>query len=566
MNESRSALTAPRLEWPCLAIVLLVVLVYFVRLDDLTIRGEESRRATVAMEMLATGDWIVPRQQGDPFFMSSRPPLQAWAIAAVGALRGQVDTTAIRLPSVLAVLLTSLLIYGYARTFLSQLGAFAAATAFVTMGQVMELGRLGETDALFTLLLSAALLTWHWGCTRGWSPSRTWTTAYFFAALATLTKGPQAPVYFAAGTGLYLLGTRNWRYAFTRAHAVGIATYMVVVGAWLVPFAMQMGFAGVRHVFTGDVALYLADWRITTVARHYATFPFQVLASLLPWSFLLVTFLSREFRATLGNTSPHARFLWGVIAIAFPTVWLIPETRPRFFMSVYPCYALLVGIVVERCFESRADSRWRTQLRQLTVVLAAVAALLAIGMPIAKWQGAISLAAVQTWTWTVAASLFAAVLGIVLWYSRHGDHIRHWYVAVLAVAGCAGLAFTGFYTNTLIRKSERVDLAIEALLHDDLPESAMLVSFGPVNHLFAYHYSIHHGQPIKMLPTPTPDHPGISGIEYFCTEGELPFEFETVAKICCDRNRSKNGQAEVTIGRLPSRVATRVHTIDNTRR
>jgi 4-amino-4-deoxy-L-arabinose transferase-like glycosyltransferase len=566
MKDLRSVLAAPRLEWPCLAVVLLVVLIYVVRLDDLTIRGEESRRATVAMEMLATGDWIVPRQQGDPFFMSSRPPLQAWTIAAVGSLRGQVDAAAIRLPSVLAVLLTSLVIYGYARTFLSQLGAFAAATVFVTMGQVMELGRLGETDALFTLLLSSALLTWHWGFTRGWSPSRTWTTAYLFAALATLTKGPQAPVYFVAGTGVYLLGTRNWRYAFTRAHAVGIAAYMVVVGAWLVPFAMQMGSAGVRHVFTGDVALYLADWRITTVARHYAAFPFVVLASLLPWSMLLVTFSSREFRATLGRASPHARFLWGAIAIAFPTVWLIPDTRPRFFMSMYPCFALLVGIVVERCFEARADSRWRTQLRHFTTLLAASLAVVAVGLPIAKWQGGDALTADQTWTWIVAASLIAAVLGIVLWRSRHGEHIRHWYAAVLAVAGCAGLAFTGLYTNSLISRSERVDLAMEALLHDDLPETATLVSFGPVHHLFAYYYGAHHGKPIEMLPTPTPDRLNVAAVEYFCTEGELPFEFETVAKICCDRNRSNAAQAVVTIGWLPSHLATRVDATGEIRR
>ena len=53
--------------------------------------------------MLASGDFIVPRQQGLPFL--SRPPVQNWAIALVSLVRGKTDPVAIRLPSVLAVLL-----------------------------------------------------------------------------------------------------------------------------------------------------------------------------------------------------------------------------------------------------------------------------------------------------------------------------------------------------------------------------------------------------------------------------------------------------------------------------
>ena len=49
-----------------LLLVLLVVGIYFSRMTTLTLRGEETRRADVAAEILQTGDWIVPRQQGRP--------------------------------------------------------------------------------------------------------------------------------------------------------------------------------------------------------------------------------------------------------------------------------------------------------------------------------------------------------------------------------------------------------------------------------------------------------------------------------------------------------------------
>ena len=38
----------------------LVVCVHFSRLAGPPLHGEETRRATVAMEMIRTGDWIVP--------------------------------------------------------------------------------------------------------------------------------------------------------------------------------------------------------------------------------------------------------------------------------------------------------------------------------------------------------------------------------------------------------------------------------------------------------------------------------------------------------------------------
>ncbi len=114
--------------------------------------------------MIASGDWIVPRQQGHVF--AERPPLGSWAMAGVALLRGQVDLVAIRLPSALATTLTAALIYAYARIFLTQLGAAVAALAYATAGQVLQIGRLGESEALFTLLVAASLLVWHAGYAR----------------------------------------------------------------------------------------------------------------------------------------------------------------------------------------------------------------------------------------------------------------------------------------------------------------------------------------------------------------------------------------------------------------
>ena len=171
-------------EWELWLLAAVVLGIYFTRLDQPSLRGEEPRRAQIGIEMLRSGDWIVPRQQGQIFF--SRPPLQNWIIIGIGILRGQVDVVAIRLPSVLSILAITLLVYGYARTILSQIGAFAAGAAICTMGEVLEQGRTGETEGLYILLLGGAILVWHWGYCRRCPSLATWCLSYFFIALATL--------------------------------------------------------------------------------------------------------------------------------------------------------------------------------------------------------------------------------------------------------------------------------------------------------------------------------------------------------------------------------------------
>ncbi|MCH7523322.1 MAG: glycosyltransferase family 39 protein, partial [Chloroflexi bacterium] len=132
--------------------------------------------------MLRSGDWIVPRLQG--VLYSGKPPLGSWLIAICGAIRGEVDVAAIRLPTILAILLTTLLIYGYSRNFLSRFGAFASAVGFCTMGQVLQIGRLAETDGVFTLLTAASLMVWHWGYMKRWPSWLTWLAGYSLAAAA----------------------------------------------------------------------------------------------------------------------------------------------------------------------------------------------------------------------------------------------------------------------------------------------------------------------------------------------------------------------------------------------
>ena len=323
---------------------LIVSALYGARLTDQPVVGEETRWATGAREMLTTGDWIVPRQQGVVF--PERPPMTMWLMAVVGAIRGDVDIVAIRLPSVIAVVLTSLLIYGYTRALANGFAAFVAALAYASMGQVLQIGRMGESEAVFALLVGASLLLWHLGYMRGWRPIATWSLGFGLRRARCAGEG-------SASAGLF------------RRHHGGLPRLSPRL-ALPHPLAIRGRCRRLRRnhrrlanpVLSGN-RLALGDRHLGRPGnrsrvprrprRHIVTYPLETFACLLPWSPILVALVKRDTRELLADEWPVVSFLLIALAVAYPTVWIVAGAQARYFMPLYPLIAVLVGLLIERC-------------------------------------------------------------------------------------------------------------------------------------------------------------------------------------------------------------------------
>ncbi len=305
-------------------LMILGALIYLPRLAELPFRGEEPRRVICAFEMLQSGNFVVPTIQNEVFL--SRPPFQNWVIAGLGAIRGSFDHLTGRLPSVFFLLMTALLIYGYARVRLSHAASFFAALCFITFPQVIQLGITAETELMFTFFLSGSFLLWHKGELDDWSPWFKWSIAYFFLALATLTKGiNQAPLYFAAIIGCYLLFHRKLKSFVTLSHLVGLSLFLFIVGFWQWQFIQDVGSKVGWMMHAGDVGLRFKDMGVSKYLEHALVFPIELVAVLLPWSIFFVVYFSRKFWMNLSSQiRPIALFSISAIAITILTVWYPP--------------------------------------------------------------------------------------------------------------------------------------------------------------------------------------------------------------------------------------------------
>jgi 4-amino-4-deoxy-L-arabinose transferase-like glycosyltransferase len=563
-------MSTPSRHWHDLAAVALVAVIvstiYGARLAALPIVGEESRWATGAREMLASGDRIVPRQQGQEF--PERPPMTMWAMAAAGWIRGAVDPIAVRLPSVLAVVLTSLLVYGYTRAFTTTLAAFVAALAYATFGQVLQIGRMGESEALFTLFVSASLLLWHLGYSRGWPPLAAWSIGFAFAAFGALVKGPQAPVYFVAISTVYLAIRRDWRYLFSWQPFAGALVFAAIVAAWQIPFYRATDWNAVVATWSGLAADRI---RFGGLVEHLVTYPLETFACLLPWSPLLVALVSRKTRALFADQQPLVTFLAVALLVAYPTVWIAAGARGRYFMPLYPLVAVLVGLIVDRCSRAAVGQyprrAWHQFLLLWSVIIAVGGfAVCVLSLMAAEYGG--ELRAQQTLG--LACAVLAMFAVAVFWFSyRRATQLSPAF-AVVTLAAFIGFAYASLKINADLARWNDPTRAI-AELKSHLSPNSELVSFTPIEHRFAYYFAA----PIAELPWPQAPADLPEGVEYFCfmrnpgdtaasrvagrgrtwttTNGTLPFAWEEVAAIPIERRiRSDDERNErmVVLGRV----------------
>jgi 4-amino-4-deoxy-L-arabinose transferase len=345
--EHRGAL---RLENPALAIVLITAC-WLVTAGALGLmEPTETRYGEIAREMLASGDWLVPRLDGIHHF--HKPPLAYWAAASGMALWG-VGAFGARLGVVLAAIVT-LAATAWAATRRFSALAIDAGTAVWVLASMMLFAVVGRALASDPFLAAAVALYW------ALAPS-TWALAAL--AVGFMAKGPVVFVHTALPVlitallardhrALRWLGPRHGWWAFA---AVALPWYLAVV-------ATHRGLLG-----------YFLDnqlWeRYATTVHRRAEPPWYFLVVLiggaLPWTGAMGAGLVRTWRQ---RESLESRLLiaWLLVPVVFLSV--SGSKLPAYLLPCLPAGALLAVRGVE--------SRAARAVAALALVAIAVAGLL----------------------------------------------------------------------------------------------------------------------------------------------------------------------------------------------
>jgi 4-amino-4-deoxy-L-arabinose transferase-like glycosyltransferase len=191
-------------------------------LDDV-----DASHAQAAQHMAETGNLVTLYVNGVRYL--EKPPLPYWMVAGLYKVFGQ-NVFATHLPNALAVLGCAVLMWVWAGRAWGRRAGFYAALGMLTSIGPFLFTRFSIPEALLSFLLLLAL----WSFLTGFESRREGRFYWMWAALAlaTLTKGLIAPVFFVAAAVPFLALSGLWRRWRELKPLTGALLFLLIAAPW----------------------------------------------------------------------------------------------------------------------------------------------------------------------------------------------------------------------------------------------------------------------------------------------------------------------------------------------
>ncbi len=226
IDRPQAAGVSARAAW--LVFVILWAAIYFASLFSPPLLDDvDASHAQAAQHMAETGNLITARTNGIRYI--EKPPLPYWVVAGMYKIFGE-NTFATHLPNALAMLGLAWLAWLWGRRawgeragFYAGLGALTSVgcflfTRFIIPEAILAFFLLGSLYALITSLEDNRPARMYW--------------AWAGVALALLTKGLIAPVFFGGAAIPYLILTGQWRRWRSLKPVSGFLLFLAIGAPW----------------------------------------------------------------------------------------------------------------------------------------------------------------------------------------------------------------------------------------------------------------------------------------------------------------------------------------------
>ncbi|MCS6976944.1 MAG: glycosyltransferase family 39 protein [Gemmatales bacterium] len=330
-----------------------------------TFTGHESLVAQIAREMLATGDWIVPRIAGRPWL--EKPPLPHWCVVLSGWLLGTLDEFAARLPSVLAGLIGIVLLSWLTKRWFGANRGLLTGLILGTSYYFVTYSRLAEADIFLWTLIVGCLATFAADWVRlpdQAADQRSYRRWLFFAllGLTQLTKGPLFGAVlvllpclaFLAGVGFDQARTerkaaatapfRTLQPFFWFLHpgfllGIGLATFWPLLILYRYPDAAELWWMHTFGRLIGPKVLNPAPWWY-----YFGSLPWQ----LLPWTPCVLVGMVVSAKRAWTDAQGADRFLWLWFGTQFVFLSCVSAKHHHYLIHALPPCALWAAEGLER--------------------------------------------------------------------------------------------------------------------------------------------------------------------------------------------------------------------------
>ncbi|MBI5117338.1 glycosyltransferase family 39 protein [Candidatus Poribacteria bacterium] len=321
----------------------------------------EARTALIAQSMISSGDWVVPRINGEPYL--TKPPLYHWLVALLGAGGRTVTEQAAVLPAALsAIACIGATMWLAARIFGSSAGLWSGV-ALATMPRFFWQGRVSEIDMTLTLSIVLCMLAFHHLRASATSRQKILSTIFFSLALSAtaMLKGPPGILVALFTVVVYGVLRRERTIWGIGRFLLGLAIFLALVIPWPVAVITRLPSALAFFFHESTVKMYSPE-----AHRHWIFYYVpQIIAGAFPW----VCFLPAALwwpRLRDRRSEAFLPVVWAGVVLVFFT--MVKTKQSHYVMPLYPALAILVGGALSSLTESGSEFG-RTRLGRYTMVV-----------------------------------------------------------------------------------------------------------------------------------------------------------------------------------------------------
>lgn len=416
---ARSLATSP---WAVAGILVMVLLVHLVLASSTTLWDrDEPRFARAAVEMVDSGDYLVPRFNGN--LRPDKPALIYWLMAVPLRAMG-VSELAVRLPSIVGILVATLFTYLIGRRLFDARVGLQAMIFYASAVLVIAIGGLATADGTlnaFTTVAIWAFVEWLHRRDRFWPP----LALAFALGGAQLAKGPVGlaiPLLTILGTNFMLererrLSGRMWA-MIAVASGAGVALFL----AWALPANAatggELGRVGIGRHVVERILRPQEGHGGSGVLGYLATLPLYVpllIAGIFPWVVHLPGAISAVVRRHVGGPLQRA-VLVGWAAPTFLLMSLVATKLPHYILPIFPALAIGMAATLAAHRRGELSDKDRAWLRGGVWLFTPVAALIVVGLVGVGWF--IDAPALR-WAGPLAATPLIIATALVLRWQLH---------------------------------------------------------------------------------------------------------------------------------------------------
>jgi len=444
---------------------------------------DEPRFGQVANEMLGSGDYVVPRMNGEP--VALLPPLTYWASALASRFFGELTPVTARIPIVLAAALTLAATALLGRAVSPPAGLWSAAVLGTTALFVHQATWL-QADIYLAASTAWALFFFYRGYVAPERRASSFFASWIALAPGALAKGPLAAALFGIVVFVFLCVRRDLRLLRSGAFWAGLPLLLALVVPWYALACMREGprFAHVLLV-KYTLGMFFDSWSHKQPAYyHVLNFPW----TFLPWTALLpasALYLVRRRVRAEQRCSGTFLACWAIALFGFFTIG--SAKQQKYLLPAFPPVAVAVGLLIANCsaFLDRAVRRLALGGLLIAGFAIALAGAAFLGAAALRISGTLSLPAklapyeapLRAAIPLAAVALAGGALVSVL--SRRGQDLRRAAAALAAVCCAVALivetglfaAIDPFKTPRALCEAARVELR-RARVSEPAPERA----------------------------------------------------------------------------------------------